>query len=766
MVANAAWLERHGLSPDAVVGRTLQELGLWQEAAERYHASTVRAHDKNWVLMTDESGSPTPAGLASQRAEPTQSEDASFIQRITSLVPGIVYEFQHWPDGRMQYRFISEAVKQLMGVEAAAVYEDSANFSAHVHPQDWRRMWRSIANSHRTMTLWQCEYRATGADGVERWLMGNAMPQAQPDGSNLWCGTLVDITAQKDALARLQDSESRFRSLTELSSDWFWEQDAEFRFVRIGAHPQTFAGQLASRYLGTQRWEHEIYQVSPEQWAEHRAALEAHEVFRDFEMLRVDSDGTLHWSSISGTPIFDSEGVFKGYRGTGRDITARKQAETDIERLAFFDVLTGLPNRRLLLDRLNCAIAASVRGRGHGALLFIDLDNFKALNDTRGHHVGDALLKQVAQRLVGCVRGVDTVARLGGDEFVVMLEELSATESVAASQCDMVGQKILHALNVPYQIEGQVSHSSPSIGATLFLDDLQSVDDLLQRADMAMYQAKAAGRNTLRFFDPSMRVAASARAALEMDLHLALQRNEFLLYYQPVVNDRGHMTGVEALLRWRHPSRGLVLPVEFIPVAEQSDLILAMGQWVLETACAQLVDWSAAPHTRDLSIAVNVSARQFRQTGFAKQIIALLRTSGANPRRLKLELTESLLVNDVEDAIAKMAELRALGVCFALDDFGTGYSSLAYLKRLPLDQLKIDRSFVTDVLTNPNDAAIARAILNLAQSLGLHVVAEGVETVGQRDFLLGCGCGAFQGYFFGRPQPLERLQLPDMGTLL
>ena len=764
VAANAAWLALNDCSLESVVDRTLPQLGLWQDAAIHYHASTFRAGDKNWVLMTDESGTASAVNPGSESGLQTLTEDASFIQRIASLVPGIVYEFRRWPDGRMGFRFISEAVKPLMGVDASAVYADSANFSAHVHPEDWKRMWRSIASSERSMTLWQCEYRATGADGVQRWLMGSAMPQAQPDGSTLWCGTLTDITTQKDALAQLQDSESRFRSLTELSSDWYWEQDAEFRFVRIEVNPVTPTGLIAPSYLGTRRWDHVVEGVSAEQWAAHRAALEAHEVFRDFEMLRPHDDGVLRWSAISGVPIFDADGGFKGYRGVGRDITARKQAEADIERLAFFDVLTELPNRRLLLDRLKRAIAVSARVRGHGALLFIDLDNFKVLNDTRGHHVGDELLKQVAQRLLGCVRSIDTVARLGGDEFVVMLEDLSETESIAVTQCDSIGQKILSTLNAPYQIQGQENHSSPSIGATLFCDHRQSVDDLLQRADLAMYQAKAVGRNTLRFFDPAMQVAASARATLEWDMHQALQRGEFMLHYQPVVNECGNLTGVEGLLRWQHPTRGMVMPGEFIPAAEQSDLILAMGQWVLETACTQLVAWGATTHTGDLSIAVNVSARQFRQPEFAEKIVDLIRASGANPRRLKLELTESLLLNDVEDAIAKMAELRALGISFSLDDFGTGYSSLAYLKRLPLDQLKIDRSFVTDVLTNPNDAAIARTILNLAQSMDLSVVAEGVETAGQRDFLLASGCRAFQGYFFGRPQPLESLQLPKIAS--
>ena len=449
-----------------------------------------------------------------------------------------------------------------------------------------------------------------------------------------------------------------------------------------------------------------------------------------------------------------------GNRRCGREISARKQAEADIERPAFFDSLTGLPNRRLLIDRLTQAVAASARHASYGALLFIDLDNFKILNDTRGHHMGDELLKQVASRLADCVRTVDTVARLGGDEFVVMLEELGATELEAGAQAEAVGKKVLAALNLHFELGGQQHHSSPSIGVTLFFDRQQSVDELLQRADLAMYQSKAAGRNTLRFFDPVMQAAASARAALEIDLHHGLEHQEFILHFQPVVDQDSRITGVEALLRWRHPTRGMVSPAEFIPVAEQTGLILPLGQWVLASACAQLVGWSASAATRRLTIAVNVSARQFRHPEFTSQLLELLRLSGANPYRLKLELTESMLLSDFEDVIVKMGELRSIGVNFALDDFGTGYSSLSYLKRLPLDQLKIDQSFVRDVLTDPNDAAIARTILSLARSLDLSVVAEGVETAGQRDFLVQCGCKAFQGYFFGRPVPVEDLQLP------
>jgi diguanylate cyclase (GGDEF)-like protein/PAS domain S-box-containing protein len=610
------------------------------------------------------------------------------------------------------------------------------------------------------------EYRWQRSDGTLIWLRSRMHRQIEHGVVKADFGVVQDISGERAALqsaaeqlSAAQNSEERFRSLTELTSDWYWEQDVNFRFVRVDGDMEAGRALPSANYLGLTRWGSGATGVSAAQWAAHRAALEAHEVFHDFEMQRLRPDGSVLWVSISGAPIFDSNGVFVGYRGTGRDINARKKAEADIERLAFFDALTGLPNRRLLIDRLTHAVASSARHASFGALLFIDLDNFKVLNDTRGHHMGDELLKQVATRLTDCVRGIDTVARLGGDEFVVMLEELGTTEAEAGAQAEAVGRKVLTALNRNFELGGQQHHSSPSIGVTLFFDLQQSVDVLLQRADLAMYQSKAAGRNTLRFFDPVMQAAASARAAMEIDLHNGLERKEFLLYYQPVVDEVGKITGAEALLRWRHPTRGMVPPAEFIPVAEQTGLILPLGQWVMAAACAQLVAWNTSATTRKLTIAVNVSARQFRHPEFTSQLLELLRLSGANPYRLKLELTESMLLSDFEDVIVKMGELRSIGVNFALDDFGTGYSSLSYLKRLPLDQLKIDQSFVRDVLTDPNDAAIARTILSLARSLDLSVVAEGVETAGQRDFLLQCGCNAFQGYFFGCPVPVADLQL-------
>lgn len=443
------------------------------------------------------------------------------------------------------------------------------------------------------------------------------------------------------------------------------------------------------------------------------------------------------------------------------DLTERKAAEHEIKQLAFFDPLSGLPNRRLLMDRLKHAVTARTRNGREGALLFIDLDNFKTLNDTLGHDMGDLLLQQVADRLTTCVREGDTVARLGGDEFVVMLEGLSADSMEAAAQTRSIGEKILSTFSRVYLLSGHKQHVTASIGATLFDQNEESIEELLKRADLAMYQAKAAGRNTLRFFDPKMQTIVTARAALEEELRDSLRENRFILFYQGQVNSEGQLTGAEALVRWQHPKRGLMCPAEFIPLAEDTGLILPLGLWVLETACKQLATWANNKKTDHLNLAVNVSARQFRHPDFVDQVLHVLKDTGANPLRLKLELTESLLLDDVEDIIDKMTALKSHGVGFSLDDFGTGYSSLMYLKRLPLDQLKIDQSFVRDVLADTNDAVIAGIIVALARSLGLSVMAEGVESAEQRDILADHGCHDYQGYFFGRPGAVELLHAPN-----
>ena len=440
------------------------------------------------------------------------------------------------------------------------------------------------------------------------------------------------------------------------------------------------------------------------------------------------------------------------------DIRQRKATEREIQRLAFYDALTGLPNRMLLMDRMGQALASAQRNQRGGALLFIDLDNFKTLNDTLGHDQGDLLLQQVAERLNHCVRKMDTVARLGGDEFVVMLEELNPQPEELARDALAVSEKILAMLAVPYGLKGYQYRSTPSIGIAPFDGNQTSVGELLKQADLAMYQAKTAGRNTLRFFNPEMQAVVTARAALEENLRSALSRDEFLLHFQPQVDQAGECVGVEALVRWAHPQQGLISPTQFIPLAEETGLILPLGRWVLHTACKMLASWQNKPALAHLTMAVNVSSRQFRNESFVDDVARVLAITGAPAGKLKLELTESVLVEDMEATIATMTALGIHGVGFSLDDFGTGYSSLSYLKRMPLNQLKIDQSFVRDLLTDPNDAAIVDTIIALARSLGLEVIAEGVETSEQRDLLRRAGCHLYQGYLFSRPLSTELLE--------
>ena len=474
----------------------------------------------------------------------------------------------------------------------------------------------------------------------------------------------------------------------------------------------------------------------------------------DFEH-RILVGGALHWIRQKAEIQRNEDGEPVCAVGIAQDITDRKAAQEQIQSLAFFDPLTQLPNRRLLMDRLEHAIAARARHKRNGALLFVDLDNFKVLNDTHGHFMGDQLLQQVAQRLSTCIREGDTVARLGGDEFVVMLDDLSEDRLEATTQADAVAKKILAALDQSYELGDHAHRNTASIGVTLFGEQPETIDEPLKRADLAMYQSKNAGRNAVHFFNPRMHTLMTERAALEKGLREALAHNQFTLHYQAQVTQAGDCIGSEALLRWQHPQRGFVSPAEFIPVAEETALILPLGHWVLETACSQLAVWATQPAMAHLTVAVNVSPRQFHQPDFVSQVLASLEQTGANAHRLKLELTEGLLVANIEDVITKMTALKAAGVGFSLDDFGTGYSSLAYLKRLPLEQLKIDQSFVRDILIDPNDAAIAKMVIVLAESLGLSVIAEGVETEAQRDFLAAQGCNAYQGYLFSRPLAAE-----------
>ena len=441
------------------------------------------------------------------------------------------------------------------------------------------------------------------------------------------------------------------------------------------------------------------------------------------------------------------------------EVAERKQMEEQVREMAFSDPLTGLPNRRMLMDRLEQALVTASRLGHQDALLFIDLDNFKSLNDTLGHDKGDALLRQIATRLKACVRDGDTVARLGGDEFVVMLQALNDDPLEAAKQVHVVAGKIVSVLGQNYELDGHGHHSSASIGCTLFGGHpREKLEEPLKRAELAMYQAKAAGRNTVRFFEPEMQATVNARATLEAELRQAVLAGQFVLLYQPQIGDDGRLSGVEALLRWQHPRRGLLSPGKFIAVAESSGLIRILGRWVMETACKQLAAWADRPQTSQLTIAVNVSVRQFKQSNFVQEVMDILATTGAKAKYLMLELTESVLVDNAHEIITKMNALKAVGIRFSLDDFGTGYSSLSYLKRLPLNQVKIAQDFVRDILIDPDDAAIAKMVAALAESMGLEVIAEGVETEAQRAFLNALGCHNYQGYLFSKPLPIEELE--------
>jgi diguanylate cyclase (GGDEF)-like protein/PAS domain S-box-containing protein len=561
-----------------------------------------------------------------------------------------------------------------------------------------------------------------------------------------------DITARKQAELALQESVLHTQAILDNMFDGVITINTKGVIESYNKAARHIFGYPQDEVLGGN-----ITKLMPSHYkTQHENHLKAHEgnlngqelnILREVEGQR--KDGEIFPMSLSITKILRSGKTT--FVGVIRDISQQRRDEEEIYRLAFYDPLTNLPNRRLLYDRLQQAIHTSCRTDQHGALMFLDLDHFKQLNDSLGHDLGDILLQQVASRLQACVREGDSVARMGGDEFVMLIEALSIYPNEAAAQAETIAHKILASLAQPYLLREHTYVITPSIGIVVFLHHEETFDELLKKADVAMYQAKTAGRNNARFFDPTMQAAVSVRVALEKSMRLALERNEFLLNYQFQVDSQGTPTGVEALVRWLHPEHGMISPASFIPLAEETGMILTLGQWVLETACEQLVEWATIPATSTWTMAVNVSVSQFAQPNFVANVTKALEKTGANPRLLKLELTESMLAKDVEDVIVKMFEIKTLGVTFSLDDFGTGYSSLSYLKRLPLDQLKIDQSFVRDLFTDANDATIARTIIALGHSLSLRVIAEGVETLEQRNALAEMGCDAYQGYYFARP---------------
>jgi diguanylate cyclase (GGDEF)-like protein/PAS domain S-box-containing protein len=600
------------------------------------------------------------------------------------------------------------------------------------------------------------EKRYIRKDGSLFWVKVTISMQRDCQGRPLhFIGFIEDISERKRAEMQLRDNEGRYRTVFQTHFDAI--SIARLEDGKILDCNQAFldmTGYEREEVLGRTTLELRIWADARDRQAMTKM-VQQDSSFRGLEIQFRKKNGDVRWGEMSAS-VMEIDGS-PCILAITRDLSAAKAAEKTIQSLAFYDPLTGLPNRRMLMERLHHPLAASARSRRSQALLLIDLDHFKTLNDTLGHRTGDLMLQKSAQRIVACTHEADTVCRLGGDEFVVVLEDLSKVAEEAAAQAVAVGEKILAAIDQPCQIEEHECHSTASIGIAVFGDRQDNTDEILKQAEIALYQAKATGRNTFRFFSPALQATVNARAALEEDLRQGIKAQQFLLYYQPQM-ERGRVTGAEALIRWKHPRRGIVPPGEFIPLAEESRLILPLGDWVLETACEQIASWAGRKETAHLSVAVNISALQFRQQSFVEQVLATLSRTGANPGNLRLELTESMLVDNLDDIISKMNELKSHGLRFSLDDFGTGYSSLSYLKRLPLDRLKIDRSFVSDMLMDATSGAIAQTILSLGRAMGISVIAEGVETEEQRGYLAGLGCHSFQGFLFSRPLPLEQFE--------
>jgi len=588
-------------------------------------------------------------------------------------------------------------------------------------------------------------------DDTWRMQLPRSLPQVQELVS--WFNTFLDSMARR----READTRLRIAATAFEAQEAMLVTDAQRTILQVNAAFTELTGYSAQEAIGQTPRLLNAGRHDEVFYADMHAQLDADGHWQgEIWNRRKDGSVYLEWLTITG--VKDEHGRTTHYVSTMTDITQRKAAEEEIRHLAFYDALTHLPNRRLLNERLSRSLISMGRQPHCVALMLLDLDKFKLINDTLGHDVGDLLLCNVAQRLQHCVREGDTVARLGGDEFVVLLEALSPQPDEAANQAKLVGYKMLQALALPHELHGTTFQGSASFGVTIVSNPASTTDELLKQADIAMYQAKDSGRNALRFFDPVMQQAVLDRAALEADMRQGLVLNQFAVYLQPVLH-RQAVRGAEVLIRWQHPKRGQVAPAVFIGLAEETGVIVPLGLWILQAACELLVQWAHQPDKAHWVLSVNVSPRQFRQPDFVSQVLQVLAATGADPAHLKIEITESLLISNLDDAIEKMHTLKAHGLQFSLDDFGTGYASLAYLKRMPLSEIKIDQSFVRDVLKDPSDAITVRTILALGHSMGLTVVAEGVETEDQRAFLLAHGCELFQGYLFSRP--IAPAQLDD-----
>lgn len=779
---NSQFAHDAGLTyPEELLGRTDFEMS-WRDQANLYRADDRAVMESGLAKLDFDEPQTTPDGdtiwLRTSKVPLRDQQDETI--GVLGLYHDITRERNmqiHLAESEARFRSIIEASPVPMALNddqenitylnpafmATFGYDNAeiptlADWWPRAYPDADYRQWvstewaRRLAGCREQHTIFEpMELKVRCKDGAIRFAISSAaMLGVEFGGTHLVI--LYDITERKVAEDNL-----RIAAVTFESQEAVLITDANANIIRVNAAFEEISGYRAEEVIGRNprllqsgRHDAAFYQAM---WASiQKTGQWAGEIWDRRK------SGEIYPKFMTLTAVRDKQGTLTNYVSVATDISLRKQSEEEIRQLAFFDPLTRLPNRRLFQDRLQHTLAASQRSGHYVAVMLLDLDRFKTINDSLGHAVGDLLLIEVARRLRAAVRESDTIARLGGDEFIVILEPLDTNRETAASQAGQVAENIRQVLGQPYQLTAHELRSTPSIGITLSLGHVETEPELIKQADVALYAAKAAGRNTIRFYDPQMQAALNKRATLEADLYLALERQEFQLHYQIQVDSQGRTLGAEALLRWQPAERGFIYPDQFIPVAEESGLIVPIGLWVLETACAQLVAWAHAPLTCELTLAVNVSAQQFRQADFVAQVQRVLRLTGANPARLKLELTESLLLDNVEDAIGKMRTLREQGVAFSLDDFGTGHSSLSYLKRLPLAQIKIDRSFVRDIATDANDAAIVNTIIVMSQTLGMDVIAEGVETETQRDFLAHHGCHAFQGYLFGKPVSLEQFE--------
>lgn len=676
------------------------------------------------------------------------------LNLFSANVPGFFFQLHRTASGRFRLLLVSDNAERALGMPISDLPEQAYQALSRVHADDQDALQQTLFTSAQNISPWSLQFRYLHPSGDYLWFEGHATPTEYAENSLLWHGYINDITAIKLNELALAEYASQHREIVDnildaiitIDEQGIIETYSKAACRIFGYQPAEVIGKNVSILMPEpHRSIHDSYIKT------YRETGEAKIIGQSRETQGRRKDGRLFNMELRIARIQQAEGY--KFIGMVRDLSERKRTEVLIEKLAFYDPLTQLPNRRLLKQRLTAALQECKLHKGQGALLYIDLDNFKHLNDSLGHGTGDQLLRQVASRLQQSVRQQDTVARLGGDEFIILLLNLSPNLQNAVQQAEAVAEKVRVALNTPFTLEQLSYVSSPSIGITLFSDDNNSIDQLLQQADLAMYQAKAAGKNQTRLFDVSMQVKASARTQLESELRQAIAKQQLQLYFQGLHDQHGQLVGAEVLLRWFHPELGSVNPAVFIPIAEDSGLIFEIGSWVIEQACQQLAQWHTQFPNLQLKLSINISARQFHQDGFLPQVLRTLERFSKVRQALQFELTESILVSRVDEVVTKMNVLKNYGIAFALDDFGTGYSSLSYLKRLPLALLKIDRSFINDILHDPNDAAIASTVIALSKALGLDVIAEGVETLAQRNALAELGCYFYQGYYFSKPLP-------------